>query len=229
MIENKAKKTKMILHIIGVIAIALFLVFLFILLRNEYMLSREELPAPQPEQSAEPTAEPVEVDETVPTEQQVVEYTVAPERPRYLSIPQLGINKARVLEVGVDKNDALDTPINIFDVGWLGTSGKPGGGGTMLMDGHNGGPTMDGVFKRLGELTTDDLITIERGDGQVFKYKVVENQTMGIDDANNYMSQMLNSAEPGKEGLNLITCIGTWLQRQQTYDSRVMLRAVLVE
>ena len=40
------------------------------------------------------------------------------------------------------------------------------------------------------------------------------------------MSTMLDSFEPSKEGLNIITCVGDWDYSKNTFNKRVMLRAV---
>lgn len=165
------------------------------------------------------------VDETEITEEQVEEHVVAANKPRYLSVPKLGIKKARILEVGILSNSQLDSPINIFDVGWYRNSSKPGAGGAILMDGHNGGPTKEGVFKHLNSLIIGDEIIIERGDGRVFTYVVSEVKNLSLQDANDYMPKMLETFDSDKEGLNLITCTGNWIQSQSTYDQRTMLRA----
>ncbi len=170
-----------------------------------------------------------ELDETELTAAEIAEYTVAPDRPRYLSIEKLNINKSRVLPMGVKTTGELDTPNNIFDVGWYDGSGKPGHGGTMIIDGHNGGPHVFGVFKRLPELTEGDVIQIERGDGKVFKYIVVENNAVSLDDSNKYMSTAARSPEPGKESVTLISCTGDWSEQQGTYLSRQFTRAVLAD
>lgn len=169
-----------------------------------------------------------ELDETPPTDDQVKEHKVAADQPRYLSISKLGINKARVISVGVKVNGALGTPNNIFDVGWYKESGKPGEGNTMVIDGHNGGPHVYGVFKKLPELVSGDIITIERGDGQIFNYKVVENKTVLLSEADNYMKTAFKSPEDGKESVTLISCTGEWSQKQGTYLSRQFTRAVLI-
>ena len=170
-----------------------------------------------------------ELIEVEPTEEEVYEYTVDPDKPRYLTIEALGIYNARVLEMTVDEDGALTTPNNIFDVGWYEASGKPGLGGTMLIDGHNGGPHVYGVFKRLPELETGDIITIERGDGVVFNYSVVENNEIPLDDSNAYMAKAMKSPVAGKESLTLITCSGDWSWDRDTYLSRQFVRAVLID
>ena len=169
------------------------------------------------------------VDETEVTDVDKSVYTVAPDRPRFLSIERLGIKNARVLGLGVNKQGEFDTPANIFDVAWFTQSGKPGAGGTLLIDGHNGGPTKNGVFKHLPDLVKDDLVVIERGDGKIFKYKVVDTKTISLSQANEYMRIAQTTPEKGKESLTLISCTGQWSQSQQTYLSRQFVRAVLVD
>lgn len=170
-----------------------------------------------------------EVVEEIVTEDAKQAWKVAANKPRFLSIPKLDIDRARVMEIGVNNEGRLQTPINIFDVGWYRTSGKPGEGKVMLLDGHNGGPTMEGVFKYLPNLGVGDEIIIERGDGKFFRYIVAENYSAELSQADREMSKMLTSATQGKEGLSIITCTGDWSQVQQTYLSRQFLRAVIAE
>ncbi|MBQ3413539.1 class F sortase [Candidatus Saccharibacteria bacterium] len=177
----------------------------------------------------ETTEQDEELIEVKPTEEEVVEYTVAADRPRYLSIEKLGVEKARVLPVGINSDGELGTPNNIFDVGWYESSGKPGQGKTMLIDGHNGGPHVHGVFKDLPSLGSGDRIVVERGDGAVFTYIVVENIEVPLDRSDVYMATAMKSPESGKESLTLISCTGEWSQAQGTYLSRQFTRAVLLE
>ena len=149
--------------------------------------------------------------------------------PRYLSIEKLGISNARILQVGIKASGELGTPSNIFDVGWYTASGKPGAGKTLLLDGHNGGPHVHGVFKDLPSLVIGDVIIIERGDGVVFKYEVVENKAVSLSESNKYMIEAARSPEKGKESVTLITCTGEWSDQQQTYLSRQFTRATLIE
>ena len=170
-----------------------------------------------------------ELIEVEPTEQEVREYVVAADRPRYLSIDRLKINNARVLPMGINEAGELSTPNNIFDVGWYYSSGKPGQGGTLLIDGHNGGPHVQGVFKDLPALGEGDIIRIERGDGEIFNYSVVESKTIPLSESNDYMATAMMSPMRGKESVTLISCTGEWSQAQSTYLSRQFVRAILVE
>ena len=175
-----------------------------------------------------------EVDETEVTQEKKDDYQVPnPSFPRYLSIPSLKISNARIVQIGTIKNTGqLDSPKSIYDAGWYTKSGLPGAGkGAVLIDGHNGGPTKGGVFENLGSLSKGSEIIIERGDGQRITYQVVDNREMSVEDINNEsnplgMKTMLNSMDPKKEGLNMITCVGDWDYSKNTFNKRVMLRAV---
>lgn len=175
-----------------------------------------------------------EVDETEVTQEKKDDYQVPnPSFPRYLSIPSLKISNARVVQIGTIRNTGqLDSPKSIYDAGWYMKSSLPGTGkGAVLIDGHNGGPTKGGIFENLGNLSKGSEIVIERGDGQRITYQVVDNREMSVEDINNEnnplgMKTMLNSMDPKKEGLNMITCVGDWDYAKNTFNKRVMLRAV---
>ena len=169
------------------------------------------------------------VEEEEITDEETLNHVVPADKPRYMSIPKLGVKKARVLEIGVNDAGELGTPSNIFDVGWYRNSGAPGAGGTAIYDGHNGGPTKEGVFKRIPELVEGDIITIERGDGEIFNYKVVNNSIVPVDKANDRMNWVSRSPSPGQESISIITCTGEWSQSQLSYLSRQFLRAILVK
>ena len=174
--------------------------------------------------------EPEEVDETEVTEEPRVEYNVPAGNPRYLSIPKLGIYNSRVIRVSKRGDGRLGTPTNIFDVGWYDGSSKPGQGGTMIIDGHNGGPNIEGVFKHIDTLVVGDVIEIAVGGSDViYKYRVEENVEVKLENADKYMNkEARKSPIEGKESITLITCIGEWSEQQQTYLSRQFVRAVLI-
>ncbi len=210
------------------IAGVFFLVFLIRVATFEHAYYGE-MEGSEREEVAQTVEEPEELIEEEPTEQEVVEYMVAPDRPRYLSIARLGVTNARILPMGVKASGELGTPNNIFDVGWYELSGKPGQGGTLVIDGHNGGPHVHGVFKDLPSLANGDIIVVERGDGVIFNYRVVENKTVPLSESDAYMSTALKTPEPGVESVTLISCTGEWSDKQGTYLSRQFVRAVIVK
>lgn len=168
------------------------------------------------------------IDETPVTRADIDSYTVPATHPRYISIPVLGIDKARVKVVGLTENNTLDTPKNISDAAWYDKSAFPGQGyGAVIIDAHNGGITRDGVFAKLGDLKIGDKITIERGDGKKVTYSVVENKTESLQDANTTgMQRLFQPYDTSREGLGLITCAGVWVPRDRVFDKRILVRAV---
>lgn len=181
------------------------------------------------ERSVSATAAPVraELDETEPTEEEIIEYNVPAGNPRYLTIPDISVNNARILALSTKESGELEAPNNIFDAGWYVDSARPGEGGVILIDGHNGGPSRYGIFKRLPELTIGSKIVIEVGQtGEKYTYIVQENTTVPLSEANSYMSTAMKKIN-NTETLSIITCTGEWSDQQQTYLSRQFLRATL--
>ncbi len=170
------------------------------------------------------------VDESPVTDSMIDSYTVPATHPRYISIPALNVDKARVQVVGLTKNNILDTPRNISDTAWYNQSATPGQGyGQVVIDGHNGGVSRDGIFVNLDKLANGDEITIERGDGKQIIYKVVENKTESLKDTNaTGMQRLMTPYDNTKEGLGLITCAGNWVPRDKVFDKRILVRAVAV-
>jgi len=80
----------------------------------------------------------------------------------------------------------------------------------------------------LPSLGEGDIITIERGDGEIFRYSVVENKSIPLSNSNDYMATAMKSPMPGKESITLISCTGEWSQAQSTYLSRQFTRAIRV-
>ena len=157
-----------------------------------------------------------------PSSSAVRNYTVAPDLPRYIKIPKLGVN-ARVMQVGVKSDGSLGTPSNVYDAAWYTGSSKPGQPGAMLIDGHVSSWTTHGVFYGLKRLTAGDIITIQRGDGQIFTYKVVKSQTYS--DNNVDMQAAVRPITPGKPGLNLITCTGRVKPGTSEFNQRIIVFA----
>lgn len=170
-----------------------------------------------------------DVDETEPSDNEIASYVVAPNMPRYFSIPSLGIINACIAEVGLRPDGSVDVPRNIYMIGWYNGSVLPGTKGTALLDAH-GGDLGNGIFRTLPRIQVGADINIEMGDGRLFTYKVVDTATRPLDGNNNadsYMSTALTSPQAGTASLTLITCTGEWSQIRQTYLDRFFVRAVL--
>ncbi|MCA9344143.1 class F sortase [Candidatus Saccharibacteria bacterium] len=162
-----------------------------------------------------------DVDEKKPSDDDVRTYSVAPDLPRIVAIPKLGIN-GRVRQMSVDKNGSLEAPRSIHDAGWYNQSAKPGTpGGAVLLDGHVSGPTQKGVFYKIETLNKGDIVTIERGDGKKIDYKVVK---VEIKKATNLdMTEMILPITKGTHGLNLISCTGKFNASNKTFEDRALV------
>ena len=220
---------KLILKWVVIATIGLLILIFFVRVATFEDAYYREKEGSERDVKVEEVAVSEELIEVVPTEEEKDEYVVAVDRPRYLTITKIGIEKARIIPVGVKSSGELSTPNNIFDVGWYESSGKPGQGKTMLIDGHNGGPHVHGVFKDLPDLVVGDVIIVERGDGEIFRYSVVENIAVPLTESDMYMATALRTPVPGEESLTLITCTGEWSQQQSTFLSRQFTRAVLID
>lgn len=217
-------KTEHIIVAIVVLLLAIF--FIRVALWEHAYINRMEGSERATAEQVGIATEGEEVDETVPTETETAEYTVAPDRPRYFSIPSLNIHNARIVEVGMKANGQISTPYNIWDVGWYNQSSLPGDG-VSFMDGHGGAPGI-AAFGSLPRIKIGAEITIEMGDGQLYTYKVVETATKPLgDEADEYMATALTSPERGTPALSLVTCTGDFWLSQQTYSHRFFVRAIL--
>jgi sortase A len=153
----------------------------------------------------------------------VRDYKVAPDMPRRIAIPKIGVN-ARTLALGVKNDNQLMAPTNIYDTGWYQQSAKPGQNGATLINGHVSGRTSPGVFKKLNKLAAGDRISVERGDGQIFNYKVIKLQSYPKDAVD--MAAAITPVVAGKQGLNLITCAGDLEHGATGYSERLVVFAV---
>lgn len=182
--------------------------------------AKEQFSNPPP--ADQPTPQAPAVSEAKPPVDWLVTYKVAPDLPRIISIPSLGV-KARVTKQGLTADGSLQAPKNIYDTGWYESSSKPGQGGAVLIDGHATGPTAAGVFDNIEKLSPGDVISLERGDGRVFSYAVNKTEITPTDKVN--MAKLLVPFVEGTSSLNLISCTGTYDAKTNTYADRVVVFA----
>jgi hypothetical protein len=169
------------------------------------------------------------VDETPVSDLLISQHVVDELKPRYIRIDSLNLPNTRVQPVNLDENNLLAYTANIHDAGWYEKSNTPGSGGVILIDGRSIGNTSSGPFKGLYALKFGSKIVLERGDGMIYSYSVVENKDMTIEDVNmTGMTDMTKSAKPGVEALNIITDSGSWVPKLGMFDRRIMLRSILV-
>jgi len=154
-------------------------------------------------------------------------YTVAPEQPRYIRIPSIGVNTTRILNTGLTDDNEVDVPKGIYDTSWYNGSAKiTDEKGAMFVVGHYVGPNEAGIFYNLEDMKEGNIVEIEQGDGKRSFFKVVEITDYSTDNVD--MVKSLASADPDKLGLNLMTCGGGWDVGIQKYDRRTLVRTVKI-
>lgn len=150
----------------------------------------------------------------------------SPFQPSKLSIPKISVS-ASVQYVGVKPNGQMANPSNFTDVGWYKDGTVPGMVGSAVMAGHvDNALALDGVFKDLGALEPGDLVYVTRKDGERLTFRVDRLEYYHYQNAPN---REIFTSSDGKAHLNLVTCAGTWIKAERSYDQRLVIYTTLVE
>ncbi|HSX36820.1 MAG TPA: sortase [Patescibacteria group bacterium] len=161
-----------------------------------------------------------------PSATAVANYTVAPDLPKYVSIPSIGVATARVIQLGLSGNGQIATPDNIYDTGWYNGSAKPGKQGAMFIYGHVSSWQANGVFYNLKKLRPGDYVTITRGDNTTYTYQVVTSKTYPYNNVD--MDEVLSPIDASTPGLNLMTCTGQVMAGTSEFSERLVVFTKLV-
>ncbi|MDQ3077150.1 MAG: class F sortase [bacterium] len=148
-----------------------------------------------------------------------------PARPQRLIIPAIRVN-APVVAMGVTPEGRMAVPDNFTHIGWYGLGTRPGTIGSAVMGAHvdNGG-RVSGVFKKLQYLKIGNVIYSIDTNGATSTFKITSIKVY------NYRTPVTNDVflSNDKARLNLITCYGTWLPKENTYNKRLIVFAELVK
>ena len=148
-------------------------------------------------------------------------YSVAPTLPKFITLPTIGVNKTRIISLGLLSNGQIATPSSIFDTGWYQASSKPGQAGAMFIYGHVSSWTANGVFYNLKKLKAGDSLSVTRGDNKIFTYHVVSTKIYPYDKVD--MNQVLAPIDPKQPGLNLMTCTGKIIKGTSEFSQRLVV------
>lgn len=228
--EKKPSKKAIIIASIAVfVALVASAIGVTVLVSNQGEVI-EEVPVVEEEPEEEPEPEPEENEDELVDEPEINDnntYQVAAYKPRYLSIPSLGLYNIPVIEVGKGTDGTLGAPQSDYVIAWYYRSALPGQAGATVMDGH-GGDLGTGILKTLPRVAVGAPIIVEMGDGRKFTYTIEEKVYKYIDaPADNYMTTAYTPVANGVPTLTLITCTGAWLRNRQTYDQRLFVRAAM--
>lgn len=169
-------------------------------------------------------AAPAVLDEQQISSTSLNAYSVASDEPRYLKISKIGVY-SRVLKLSVGSGSNTTTLKNIFDIGWLSSSSKPGtpNGNTVLI-GHVSGPTRQGALYTVASLEHGDEIIVEKGDGSIVRY-LVESVTQYPSDSFDLV-KMSEKTKDTKPQLKLITTQGPYNIKTNKFENRIVVYAL---
>ena len=139
--------------------------------------------------------------------------------PVRLVIPSLNVN-ARVELLGLDRSGAMDTPHNIWNVGWYRRGPSPGAPGDAVIDGHVGLPGSPLVFAHLAALKIGADVVVVLADGTRSRFRVTSIRSWP---SRSRPSDLFSRA--GSPRLSLITCTGKYDGGSQTYADRLIVDA----
>ncbi len=149
---------------------------------------------------------------------------VAAPLPTRIIIPKAKVN-ASVISIGITKEGNLDVPNNYTEAGWYKYGTLPGKIGSAVIDGHvDNGNRVPGPFKNLKLVKPGDNIYVTMGDGKMLHYSIVAAE---IYDTDKFPGEYVFH-ESGQAYLKIITCHGKFIRSKQTYDQRLIVKAVLV-
>lgn len=162
------------------------------------------------------------IDEAPVSTDSVVSHRAPALEPVRISIPRIGVI-ARIFAVAPDQTGQPAPTENIYDIGWLKSSAKPGEGVTVL-NGYQNGPTRGGSLEQIKVLAPGDVLQVERGDGQQIKYIVTKLESYAADAIN--VPALVKGAADTKSGLVVVTNQGRFSIRENRFESRTVLWAV---
>jgi hypothetical protein len=140
--------------------------------------------------------------------------------PVSLTIPQIGVS-TRLIALGLTAQGTVQVPASTTVAGWYTRGPRPGATGPAVILGHIDSYRGPGVFFRLVELRSGDLIYIRRSDGSRVAFRVTAVQTYRKDQ---FPTQAVYGPTPDAE-LRLITCGGAFDATTGHYLSNVVVYA----
>jgi LPXTG-site transpeptidase (sortase) family protein len=221
------RRTRITLYILIVLACIIIGTFVIIrtTIRSDFLTFHEDVPAPTIVPTEEKPSETLpspgsEIEPTKPTPTpEPEEETLAPVR---IEIPSINVD-AKVIKVGLTAKGAMATPTIYSSVGWYKYGTMPGETGSAVLAGHvDNGLALPGVFRYLVNVKIGDDIYVILSDKTRIHFTVADRAVYDYKEA---PADLIFNRSDGKY-LTLITCTGTLVRSEHTYDKRLVLTAV---
>ncbi|TKK90928.1 class F sortase [Herbidospora galbida] len=148
-------------------------------------------------------------------------------RPLKISIPAVGVNRAKIGTVGVTKKGEIATPsmAKPKETAWYRFGPAPGDQGPAVILGHVNTRSGAAVFSRLRDIKRGNKISILRADGKlaVFTVDGVEQVSKKAFPTKRVYGNTITSS------LRLITCGGAYNAKTHHYTDNIVVYATLTE
>jgi sortase (surface protein transpeptidase) len=131
---------------------------------------------------------------------------------------------ATIDKVGKQKDGSIGVPYKIDHVGWYSESAKIGEKASVVLVGHNQGVRTPAIFADLHEIKMNETIAISTEDGKTSEFKVVSQEKYSYDAVP--MDRVVNDYHDATV-LKIVTCGGSWVDKINSYDERLIVTAVL--
>ena len=174
--------------------------------------------------AAAPTTKTIAPPPTIPIDEALAEVVATarpPHRPERVHIASIGVD-ATIIDLGLNPDRTLEVPEDIRLTGWWTGRSVPGEDGPSIVVGHvDSAAQGPGVFWRLRELDIGDMIHVERSDGSISEFRVIETELVLKDE---FPTEKVYGSTEGSQ-LRLITCGGSFDQSARSYRGNVIVYA----
>ncbi|MFI6031153.1 sortase domain-containing protein [Amycolatopsis magusensis] len=149
-----------------------------------------------------------------------------PAKPVSLEIPAIGLATGTLAELGQTARGAMEVPGEGKRAGWYTPGPAPGETGPSLISGHAVYAFAKGVFDRLHEVRSGDVVRVGRADGSIAEFEVyrVEHRPRQAEPAT--ADDYTGTSGTGPE-LRLVTCAATYDRSARTHTDEIVVSARL--
>jgi len=128
------------------------------------------------------------------------------------------------MELGLTTDGALEVPPTAFPAGWFTGGPTPGELGPAVIAGHIDWVTGPGVFLKLGDMKSGDLIEVTRSDRTEVVFRVTQ---VGQYPKDEFPTELVYG-NINHAGLRLISCGGSYNRTVGHYEDNIVVFAILV-
>ncbi len=144
--------------------------------------------------------------------------------PVRITVEEVGIERAPIIEVGVEANGEMEIP-GASEVGWYRFGPTPRDEGSAVLAAHIAFNGRNGVFRRLANVAIGSIVTVEYDDDSATVHEVREIAQYGKEDLP--LDRVF--ARTGPKVLTLITCGGPFNRSLNSYTDNVVVYATQME